>query len=320
MKQTRITTRHIFVLGIICGAISSQTRAQTTITYIHTDALGSPVAESDAFGNLVSESFYDPYGSSFIQGNGDQPGFAGHVSDTETGLIQMQQRYYDPELGVFLSIDPTTAYGNPIVQFHRYRYANNNPYTFIDPDGRDGDLHWTANNQVTYTVRYTVTGVPLPFTAEQINAQVARDFSGVVNIDGVDVTVTAEAIQVDAAGPNINTINVVPDTAGVTPSGRSQTNRIGGNLITVGAGGEDAATVETVSHELGGHGGGAGDQYAGGVGANGQVLTEDVPGSANVMKDLSGQPANSQSLGEIIRAPTNTNTCTRGVGAASGGC
>ena len=48
----------------------------------------------------------------------------------------MQQRYYDPMLGVFLSVDPVTAYEQPISQFHRYRYANNNPYRFKDPDGR----------------------------------------------------------------------------------------------------------------------------------------------------------------------------------------
>src|SRR5690606_11027111 len=44
--------------------------------------------------------------------------------------------YYDPMLGVFLSVDPVTAYDNPVSQFHRYRYANNNPYRFTDPDGR----------------------------------------------------------------------------------------------------------------------------------------------------------------------------------------
>ena len=48
----------------------------------------------------------------------------------------MQQRYYDPGIGMFLSVDPVTAYSDPIGQFHRYRYANNNPYKFTDPDGR----------------------------------------------------------------------------------------------------------------------------------------------------------------------------------------
>ena len=35
--------------------------AQTTVTYIHTDALGSVVAESDASGNVIKRYDYEPY-------------------------------------------------------------------------------------------------------------------------------------------------------------------------------------------------------------------------------------------------------------------
>jgi len=52
-------------------------------------------------------------------------------------MTYMQQRYYDPMLGGFLSIDPVTAYEKPVVQFNRYRYANGNPLKFSDPDGRE---------------------------------------------------------------------------------------------------------------------------------------------------------------------------------------
>jgi uncharacterized protein RhaS with RHS repeats len=48
----------------------------------------------------------------------------------------MQQRYYDPGIGRFLSVDPVTADGNTGGNFNRYWYANNNPYRFTDPDGR----------------------------------------------------------------------------------------------------------------------------------------------------------------------------------------
>jgi hypothetical protein len=48
----------------------------------------------------------------------------------------MQQRYYDPSFGRFLSVDPLTAYENPVGAFNGYRYGNNNPYKFVDPDGR----------------------------------------------------------------------------------------------------------------------------------------------------------------------------------------
>ncbi len=49
----------------------------------------------------------------------------------------MQQRYYDPVAGRFLSIDPVTTDEGNGDGFNRYSYANNNPFTFIDPDGRD---------------------------------------------------------------------------------------------------------------------------------------------------------------------------------------
>jgi uncharacterized protein RhaS with RHS repeats len=48
----------------------------------------------------------------------------------------MQQRYYDPVIGRFLSVDPITADGNNGANFNRFWYANNNPYLFTDPDGR----------------------------------------------------------------------------------------------------------------------------------------------------------------------------------------
>lgn len=48
----------------------------------------------------------------------------------------MQQRYYDPEIGRFLSADPVTANSSPVASFARYSYAQNNPYRFTDPDGR----------------------------------------------------------------------------------------------------------------------------------------------------------------------------------------
>ncbi|MDH5832406.1 RHS repeat-associated core domain-containing protein [Luteimonas kalidii] len=114
-------------------------RAQTTVKYVHTDALGSVVAMTDASGAVVEgRREYEAYGQQLTPALKDGPGYTGHVQDAATGLTYMQQRYYDPMLGVFLSVDPVTAYGSPTSQFHRYRYANSNPYKFLDPDGRQG--------------------------------------------------------------------------------------------------------------------------------------------------------------------------------------
>jgi uncharacterized protein RhaS with RHS repeats len=48
------------------------------------------------------------------------------------------QRYYDPQVGRFLSVDPVSASSINGSNFNRYWYGNNNPYRFVDPDGRLG--------------------------------------------------------------------------------------------------------------------------------------------------------------------------------------
>ena len=111
--------------------------AQTTVKYVHTDALGSVVAMTDASGAVVDEHReYEAYGQQLTPAVQDGPGYTGHVQDAATGLTYMQQRYYDPAIGRFLSTDPVTALSNPTSLFNRYRYAANNPYRFTDPDGR----------------------------------------------------------------------------------------------------------------------------------------------------------------------------------------
>ncbi|WP_257644143.1 RHS repeat domain-containing protein [Luteimonas salinisoli] len=123
----------LVLLGLI---LAQQSPAAETVRYIHTDALGSVVAVTDASGAVIERREYEPYGAQLMPAVADGPGYTGHVQDAATGLTYMQQRYYDPLVGVFLSVDPVTAYSNPVGQFNRYRYANNNPYRFTDPDGR----------------------------------------------------------------------------------------------------------------------------------------------------------------------------------------
>ncbi len=68
----------------------------------------------------------------------------------------MQARYYDPEVGRFLSgdlIDPSV--GN-FFNFTRYGYANNNPIGNIDPSGKDCTK---SNGMITCTP--TLNGVAL---------------------------------------------------------------------------------------------------------------------------------------------------------------
>ncbi|WP_348731341.1 RHS repeat-associated core domain-containing protein [Rheinheimera texasensis] len=63
----------------------------------------------------------------------------------------MQQRYYDPVIGRFYSNDPVGfSAGNPMM-FNRYAYANNNPYKFTDPDGRNPFIVQGDSDNATLT-------------------------------------------------------------------------------------------------------------------------------------------------------------------------
>ena len=53
------------------------------------------------------------------------------------GAVDAFVRYYDPVAGRFLSVDPVITDNNSGGSFNRYVYANNNPYRYIDKDGRD---------------------------------------------------------------------------------------------------------------------------------------------------------------------------------------
>ncbi|SEL92933.1 RHS repeat-associated core domain-containing protein [Colwellia chukchiensis] len=58
----------------------------------------------------------------------------------------MQARYYDPVIGRFYSNDPLDyleqlAKGDAVHGFNRFAYANNNPYKYTDPDGKDASLY-----------------------------------------------------------------------------------------------------------------------------------------------------------------------------------
>ena len=106
------------------------------MTTIHTDFLGSPVAETNASGAVDKVERFTPYGEAADLQLDAGPGFTGHATDVATGLTYMQQRYYDPEIGRFISPDPVGPEEDFINHFNRYNYAQNNPVRYTDPDGR----------------------------------------------------------------------------------------------------------------------------------------------------------------------------------------
>jgi RHS repeat-associated protein len=123
-------TKYVYLDRHVIAEVSS-----AGTVYDHTDALGSPVAQTNPKKEVLSRTHYEPYGY-VASGPTHKIGFTGHVNDPATGLVYMQQRYYDPFAGRMLSIDPVTSDTNTGDSFNRYDYANNNSYRYTDPDGR----------------------------------------------------------------------------------------------------------------------------------------------------------------------------------------
>jgi RHS repeat-associated protein len=133
------TVKRLLAWLAVLGLLPLSAAAQN-VTYIHTDALGSPVLETNAQAQVVRQVDYRAYGMEIMDAPRPGPGYTGHYRDVGTGLVYMQQRYYDPGIGMFLSVDPMASDMNNGWNFNRYNYAANNPYRFTDPDGRTVEI------------------------------------------------------------------------------------------------------------------------------------------------------------------------------------
>lgn len=120
------------------------------VRHYHLDHLGSTRLVTSAMGGVLSEHVYAPYGAELTpRGPGETRfRFTGHERDLHNeslagntqrdDLDYMHARYYTPELGRFLSVDPVRRDSGSHPQiWNRYAYGRDNPLSFVDPDGRD---------------------------------------------------------------------------------------------------------------------------------------------------------------------------------------
>ena len=207
----------------------------------------------------------------------------------------MQQRYYDPIAGRFLSPDPIATNPSNGANFNRYAYANNNPYRYIDPDGRASVYNYPDEHSLRIVQTFSGNDTHIP--DEEISG---ANLSGRAS-DGTKIIVElARGSDSDAIRIKLN--SKLDDTS-ADPRDRSHMNRIGGRKMEIAPN----ARASTVEHEIA-HGLRAGDQYKGGLDKRGRKLDSDVAGPRNLMKNGTG-PANQQTIDEIrdgARAKSNT--------------
>ncbi|VEN74598.1 conserved hypothetical protein [Candidatus Desulfarcum epimagneticum] len=116
--------------------------------YLHRDSLGSIDTVTNGLGDVEEKMAYAPFGSPrSVDG---QPvnfslsftnrGFTGHEHIDDMGIIHMNGRVYDPEIGRFLSPDSFIQDIYSSQSFNRYTYCLNNPLQFTDPSGHFIDI------------------------------------------------------------------------------------------------------------------------------------------------------------------------------------
>jgi RHS repeat-associated protein len=112
-------------------------------TYIYvTDIQDNIIKILDSDGNIVVNYYYDAWGNFKVNGDSTIANinpfrYRGYFYDIETGLYYLNTRYYDPQIGRFISIDEIScASPETINGLNLYAYCYNNPIKYVDINGR----------------------------------------------------------------------------------------------------------------------------------------------------------------------------------------
>lgn len=109
--------------------IDNKLRMQTgsSVKYFLTDHLGSTNGLADASGNLTSSTNYDSFGNASNAAFPTRYQFTGREFDSFTGLHYYRARYYDANLGRFISEDPIGFAGGDV---NLFGYVKNKNFVF----------------------------------------------------------------------------------------------------------------------------------------------------------------------------------------------
>ena len=102
-----------------------------TVTYLHHDQAGSTRLLTGSTGSVTGKCTYGAYGTPTCEGTATTPlGWDGQYTSSDTGLVYLHNRVYDPTTAQFLSVDPAVA-----LTREPYAYGGDNPVNRRDSDG-----------------------------------------------------------------------------------------------------------------------------------------------------------------------------------------
>jgi RHS repeat-associated protein len=149
--------------GIPIEQINSEGKA----LYLHHDQQGSTRLLTGSTGIAEGSMTYDPYGN-LIANSGTKTtplGYDGQYTNSDTGLVYLRAREYNPAIDQFLSVDPLKA-----ITEEPYSYVGDNPVNNVDPSGLS---HWNPFSESFWTESNVISESPLnpiPYYEEEVES------------------------------------------------------------------------------------------------------------------------------------------------------
>ncbi len=134
---------HVYAFGEhlarVDGTVSGEVHTPGAKYFYHSDHIGTVEAMTDAGGAVVWQASYTAFGVVTAQSGSvaGPPIFTGKTLDEANGLYYFNARWYDPDVGRFMTEDPAED------GINWYVYARNNPATYTDPTG----LSYSSDDQ-----------------------------------------------------------------------------------------------------------------------------------------------------------------------------
>jgi RHS repeat-associated protein len=114
------------------GIPVEQVSSGGTVTYLHHDQQGSIRLLTGSAGTVTGKCTYGAYGTPTCEGASTTPlGYDAQYTSSDTGLIYLRARSYDPMTAQFISVDPRAGETRA-----RYNYASDNPLSYRDRSGQ----------------------------------------------------------------------------------------------------------------------------------------------------------------------------------------
>ena len=272
------------------------------IYYLHNNVLGSTVAITNSGGQQLQEFMWGPFGELEYNGGAhvtDEINFTGKIYNEETGLMYFGARFYDPQLGRFITEDPADPDLSKAYSLNRYTYAWNNPMLWVDPDGR-----WPWDNigdffKTVAAVAIAVIAAPVVIGAVMAAApgvaSVAGSVAGAVGAVG-NAVVTTVATNASIWAGNLSSF------VGAAQGFVATTVPLGGSAIA------QAAVAGGI------YGGVAGGAYAAVTGGN---ILEGMAQGAGLGAQIGASISGFSEFGSLASTKSIASGLAHGLAAAS---